>query len=76
MVASEAQPFAKTGGLADVLGALPRIKRHALPRDAILLGVGLAILANSRPYEGLFFSLPVALAFLVLDPGRGSAYAR
>src|SRR5262245_21536255 len=24
MVASEAQPFAKTGGLADVLGALPR----------------------------------------------------
>ena len=24
MVASEAHPFAKTGGLADVLGALPR----------------------------------------------------
>ena len=24
MVASEALPFAKTGGLADVLGALPR----------------------------------------------------
>jgi hypothetical protein len=52
-------------GGALVLGALPRIKRKGRPCDAILMGVGLAILANSRPYEGLFFSLPVAAAFLV-----------
>jgi hypothetical protein len=52
-------------GGALVLGALPRIQRQGRPRDAILMGVGLAILANSRPYEGLFFSLPVAAAIYV-----------
>ena len=47
-----------------VLGALPRIKRHARTGDAILMGIGLAILANSRPYEGFVLSLPVAAALL------------
>ncbi len=28
-VASEAVPFAKTGGLGDVIGALPRASKHA-----------------------------------------------
>ena len=55
--------MAATGG-ALVLGALPRIKRHQRPRDALLLGVGLAFLATSRPYESLFFSLPVGIALL------------
>lgn len=50
-------------GGALVLGALPRIKQHVRSRDAVLMGVGLALLANTRPYEGLVFSLP-AFAFL------------
>ena len=52
-------------GGALVLGALPRIKQERRWRDALLMGLGFAILANSRPYEGLFFGIPVAVAMLV-----------
>jgi len=52
------------GGIL-VLGALPRIKGHAHARDAVLMGVGLAILANTRPFEGFVFCLPLAGAMLV-----------
>jgi hypothetical protein len=48
-------------GGALLLGALPRIQKHARARDAILMATGLAILANSRPYEGLVLSIPVAV---------------
>ena len=48
-----------------VLGALPRIRRSGRLRDAIVMGIGLAILADTRPYEGLVFSLPIAGAMLV-----------
>src|SRR5712691_8560697 len=37
-------------GGALVLGSWPRIKKHARATDAILMAIGLAILANSRPY--------------------------
>ncbi|MBZ5526891.1 MAG: hypothetical protein LAN71_03180 [Acidobacteriia bacterium] len=65
---------AATGG-ALVLGALPRIKQHERVRDALLLGAGFAILANSRPYESLFFSIPVlgALAVWLLKQ-KGPAF--
>jgi hypothetical protein len=43
-----------------VLGALPRIKRRRW-QDGLALGVGMAILANSRPFEGLIFCAPIAL---------------
>jgi hypothetical protein len=57
-------------GGALVLGALPRIRRRARAGDAILMALGLAILANSRPYEGFVLSLPVLAAMLLWLFGR------
>lgn len=60
-------------GGALVLGAWPRIRHHQHARDAVLLALGLAILANSRPYEGFLLALPVAAALLRWLAGlRGS----
>src|SRR5205085_5068547 len=50
-------------GGALVLGSFPRIRRSQRMRDALLMGVGVCLLANSRPFEGLLFCIPVTIAF-------------
>jgi hypothetical protein len=51
-------------GGALVLGAWPRLRQRRSLRHALLLALGLVILANSRPYEGFVFAIPMALAML------------
>ncbi len=46
-------------GGALVMGAMPRIIHFQRARDAVLLGIGVAILVNSRPLEGLILCVPV-----------------
>jgi len=55
-------------GGALIFGGLHRIwNAPQKPKtiDAILLGIGLVTLANSRPMEGLFVALPVIAALLI-----------
>jgi hypothetical protein len=63
---------AAVGG-ALLLGGYARVKEKQV-WYAVPMGVGIAILANTRPYEGLVFSIPVAIAFLFSRP-RWSAAA-
>jgi len=43
------------------LGGFRRILRVPRRRDAVIMGIGMAILANSRPYEGMVLSLILIL---------------
>lgn len=61
-------PAALGGAL--VLGALPRLRRRPRAGMAAILAIGLAILANSRPFEGLLVGIPVLVSLLVWFCGR------
>ena len=49
-------------GGALVLGALPRLLKTARFRYAMLMAIGMVLLALTRPYEGFLLCLPVAVA--------------
>jgi hypothetical protein len=47
-----------------VFGAMPRLKARWRTRDAVLLGIGLAIHVLTRPFETIFLAIAVAMYFL------------
>jgi hypothetical protein len=57
--------FVPAIGGALVAGALPRVLHSWRAWHAVILGVGVAILANSRPFEGAIFCLPIFFVILV-----------
>jgi hypothetical protein len=63
-------------GGALVLGAWPRLRKHPSVGMSLILAAGLVILANSRPYEGFVFAIPIALAMLVWLGGAKRPSAR
>jgi hypothetical protein len=52
-------------GGALVLGAWPRLRRRPTVGLSMIFALGLAILANSRPFEGFVLAVPIALAMLL-----------
>jgi hypothetical protein len=63
-------------GGALVFGALPRLARLGKTSSAYAAAIGVAILANSRPFEGLVFVLLSFGAFLWWTRGRFAVWFR
>ena len=61
--------LAAMGG-ALLLGAIPRLHHRPRVWHGLLVGLGLAIMANSRPYEGLVFSIAAGVGGLLWLSGR------
>jgi hypothetical protein len=53
-------------GGALVFGAFGRLRKTPWVRNSVILGMGIAILANSRPYESLFLVIPVLVMLALL----------
>ncbi|MBZ5614902.1 MAG: hypothetical protein LAO23_12905 [Acidobacteriia bacterium] len=49
-----------------LLGALPRLARRVKVKDVVVAAIGLVLLANTRPYEGLVMSVAAFVALLFL----------
>ena len=61
------------GGGALVIGAFRRLVRSPRARVAIVMGIGMAILANSRPYEGFVLCFVVIIALFLRIHSKESA---
>lgn len=67
MAAAEGVPFAKTGGLADVLGALPRALRRAGVDVSVVLPAYAGISRQRLPLRRLDVELAIPLANRILS---------
>jgi hypothetical protein len=56
-------PLTVAGG-ALVLGAIPRLSKNFRPADAMLLALGISLLAITRPYEGLLVTVPALIVLI------------
>ena len=59
-------------GGALLLGGFRRIVRIPRASDSVLMGLGIALLANSRPYEGAVLSLVVLTALVIWSRDKRS----
>lgn len=66
--------LAATGG-ALLLGALPRIMRHQRVRDSLFMALGIVMLANTRPYEGMMLTLVVCTRLVIWAIQKKRAFA-
>ena len=53
-----------------MMGAWPRLRKRQHLGDALLMALGIVILANSRPYEGFIFAVAMAGAFVFWMLGK------